>query len=72
MLDIKEIEYWLEEAGGDLVLNTTFAALHAVSLLAVIAGIQDHLTRADLQLWGKKVLWILLSGENDAGEKPIS
>lgn len=50
MLEIKEIEYWLEEAKGDLVLNTTFAALHAVSLLAVIAGIQDHLTRADLQL----------------------
>lgn len=32
MLEIKEIEYCLEEAGGDLVLNTTFAALYAVSL----------------------------------------
>lgn len=50
MLEIKEIEHWLEEARGDLVLNTTFAALYTVFLLAVITGIQDHLTRADLQL----------------------
>lgn len=70
MLEIKEIEHWLEEAWGDLVLNTTFAALYIVFLLAVITGIQDHFTRADLQLWRKKVLWILLSGEKDA-EKPI-
>lgn len=48
MLENKEIEHWLEEAGGDLVLKTTFAALYTVSLLAVITGIQDHLTRADL------------------------
>lgn len=48
MLEIKEIEHWLEEAEGDVVLNNTFAALYAVSLKAVITGIQDHLTRADL------------------------
>lgn len=48
MLEIKEIVHWLEEAGGDLVLNNTFAALCAVSLKTVITGIQDHLTRADL------------------------
>lgn len=36
MLEIKGIENWLEEVGGDLVLNRTFAALYIVSLLAVI------------------------------------
>lgn len=48
LLEMKEIEHWLEEIPGDLVFNTTFSALYTVFLLAVITGIQDHLT--DLQL----------------------